>query len=52
MSGYLPTLYKARGLPTKQPVCAICVERTRETTQRVALGYGVGVWLVSGPCQP
>jgi hypothetical protein len=47
-SGYLPTLYKARGLPTKQPVCAICVERTRGKTQRVALGYGVAVWLCPG----
>src|SRR5262245_18278086 len=24
-----PTLYKARQVPTKQPVCAICVDRTR-----------------------
>ena len=52
MSGYLPTLYKARGLPTKQPVCAICVERTRETTQRVALGYDMGVWLCPGHASP
>ena len=47
-SGYLPTLYKARGLSTKQPVCAICVERTRGRTQRVSLGYGVTVWLCAG----
>jgi hypothetical protein len=47
-SGYLPTLYKARGLSTKQPVCAICVERTKGRTQRVSLGYGVTVWLCSG----
>ena len=40
--GALPTLYKARGLATKQPVCAICVERTRGKTQKIALGYGVG----------
>ena len=39
-----PTLYKARGM-RKQPVCAICVERTRGRTVRVELGYGVGVWL-------
>jgi len=39
----LPTLYKARGLSTKQPVCAICVERTRGRTEQVRLGYGVGV---------
>jgi hypothetical protein len=44
----LPTLYKARGLSTKQPVCAICVERTRGRTQKVTLGYGVAVWLCAG----
>jgi len=44
----LPTLYKARGLSTKQPVCAICVERTRGRTEQVRLGYGVGVWLCAG----
>jgi hypothetical protein len=42
---YLPTLYKARRVPTKQPVCAICAERTRGRTQQVRLGYGVSVWL-------
>jgi len=47
-SGYLPTLYKARGLSNKQPVCAICVERTRGRTQAVRLGYGVQVWLCAG----
>jgi hypothetical protein len=45
---YLPTLYKARGLSTKQPVCAICVERTRGRTEPVRLGYGVVVWLCPG----
>jgi hypothetical protein len=44
----LPTLYKARGLSTKQPVCAICVERTRGRTQKVSLGYAVEVWLCAG----
>jgi hypothetical protein len=44
-SPYLPTLYKARHVPTKQPVCAICVERTRGRTQHVRLGHRVGVWL-------
>jgi hypothetical protein len=48
VSGYLPTLYKARGLPTKLPVCAMCVERTRGRTQKVTLGYGVEVWLCQG----
>ena len=45
---YLPTLYKARKVPTKQPVCAICVDRTRGKTQRVWFGYGVEVWLCEG----
>jgi len=44
----LPTLYKARHVPTKQPVCAICVERTRGKTRRVRYGYGVEVWLCEG----
>jgi hypothetical protein len=44
-SDYLPTLYKARKVPTKQVVCAICVERTRGRTELLRLGYGVSVWL-------
>jgi hypothetical protein len=44
----LPTLYKARGVPTKQKVCAICVERTRGRTVEVRYGYGVCVWLCEG----
>lgn len=44
-SGWGATLYKARGVPTKQPVCAICVERTRGRTTRINLGYGVHVCL-------
>jgi hypothetical protein len=44
-SRYLPTLYKARRVPTKQAVCAICVERTRGKTRLVELGYGVSVHL-------
>jgi hypothetical protein len=47
-SPYLPSLYKARKVPTKQPVCAICVDRTRGRTQRVSFGYGVEVWLCEG----
>jgi hypothetical protein len=42
---YVPTLYKARRVPTKQPVCAICVERTRGRTQLVRMAYGVAIWL-------
>jgi hypothetical protein len=43
-----PTLYKARNVPTKQPVCAICVDRTRGRTQRVQLTHRVSVWLCGG----
>jgi hypothetical protein len=39
------TLYKARNIRSKQPVCAICVDRTRGRTERVEFGYGVAVWL-------
>jgi hypothetical protein len=42
------SLYKARKVPTKQPCCAICVDRTRGRTQRVSFGYGVEVWLCQG----
>ena len=45
MSSYLPTLYKARRVPTKQPVCAICADRTRGRTQLVRLTHGVTLWL-------
>lgn len=41
----LPTLYKARGVPTKQPVCAICVDRTRGRTQKLRLTHRVSVHL-------
>ncbi len=44
----LATLYKARGVPVKQPVCAICVDRTRGKTRLVKLAYGVGVQLCEG----
>ena len=44
----LPTLYKARNLPRKRPVCAICVDRTRGRTQEIRLGYRVTVWLCPG----
>jgi hypothetical protein len=47
MSG-LPSLYKARNLPLKRPVCAICIERTRGRTQEIRLGYRVTVWLCPG----
>jgi hypothetical protein len=44
-TSYVPTLYKARKVPAKQPVCAICVDRTRGKTQHVRLTYGVALWL-------
>ncbi len=44
----LPTLYKARRVPVKQPVCAICIDRTRGRTTRVDFGYGVTIWLCQG----
>ena len=47
-TAHLPTLYKARKVPTKQIVCAICAERTRGRTQAVDLGYGVTVHLCQG----
>jgi len=44
----LPSLYKARRVPTKQTVCAICADRTRGRTQLVRLSYGVSVTLCEG----
>ncbi|HEX5559048.1 MAG TPA: hypothetical protein VFX13_15615, partial [Gaiellales bacterium] len=48
MDAPLPTLYKARNLPLKRPVCAICIERTKGRTEEVRLGYRVTVWLCPG----
>jgi len=48
MYAALPTLYKARNLPLKRPVCAICVDRTRGRTEEIRLGYRVTVWLCPG----
>jgi hypothetical protein len=45
---YLPSLYKARGVPLKQPVCAICLDRTRGKTLARPLTHGVTIWL----CEP
>jgi hypothetical protein len=45
---YVASLYKARGVSNKQPVCAICVDRTRGKTVKVEFGYGVVVWLCAG----
>ena len=45
---YLPTLYKARRVPTKQVPCAICADRTRGRTELVRLSYGVALTLCEG----
>jgi hypothetical protein len=44
----LPTLYKARNLSLKRPVCAICLDRTKGRTEEIRLGYRVTVWLCPG----
>jgi len=44
----LPTLYNARGLPLKRPVCAICIDRTKGRTEQIRLAYRVTVWLCPG----
>jgi hypothetical protein len=48
----LPTLYKARGVPTKQVVCAICVDRTRGRTQQLRLTHRVSVHLCTAHASP
>jgi hypothetical protein len=44
----LPSLYKARGIPVKSPVCAICLDRTRGRARERRLTHGVSVWLCEG----
>ena len=44
----LPSLYKARDVPVKSPVCAICLDRTRGRTLERQLTHGVRVWLCEG----
>lgn len=51
-SDYLPTLYKNRNANRKQPVCAICLDRTRGKTQKVDYGYGVVISLCAGHASP
>jgi hypothetical protein len=41
----LHSLYKARGVPLKMPICAICLDRTRGKTRERQLTYGVRIWL-------
>src|SRR5262249_41724038 len=47
-SEYLPSMYKARKVPLKQPVCAICLDRPRGKPQKVEYGYGVAISLCQG----
>jgi len=44
----LPSLYKARGIPVKMPICAICLDRTRGRTLERELTHGVRIWLCEG----
>jgi hypothetical protein len=44
----LLSLYKARGLPVKSPLCAICLDRTRGKTLERQLTHGVKIWLCEG----
>lgn len=44
----LISLYKARGVPVKMPLCAICTDRTRGRTFERRLTYGVTIWLCEG----
>jgi hypothetical protein len=44
----LISLYKARGVPVKMPLCAICTDRTRGKTFERQLTYGVKIWLCEG----
>jgi hypothetical protein len=44
----LPSLYKARGIPVKSPICAICLDRTRGKALERQLTHGVRVWLCEG----
>jgi hypothetical protein len=44
----LISLYKARGVPVKMPLCAICTDRTRGKTLQRQLTYGVKIWLCEG----
>jgi hypothetical protein len=44
----LISLYKARGIPVKSPLCAICIDRTEGKTLERELTYGVRIWLCAG----
>ena len=44
----LPSLYKARGIPVKSQICAICLDRTRGKALERQLTHGVRIWLCEG----
>jgi hypothetical protein len=44
----LISLYKARGIPVKSPLCAICIDRTQGKTLERQLTHGVKIWLCAG----
>jgi hypothetical protein len=44
----LISLYKARDVPVKSHLCAICIDRTRGETFARQLTYGVTIWLCAG----
>ena len=44
----LISLYKARGIPVKSPLCAICTDRTQGRTLERQLTHGVRIWLCEG----
>jgi hypothetical protein len=48
----LATLSRAHGMSIKQPVCAICGDRTRGRTVELRLTHGVRVWLCAAHASP
>jgi hypothetical protein len=47
-----PTLATVRGVPARQPLCAICGERTRGETRQVRMTHGVTLWLCRTHASP
>ena len=45
---HLISLYKARGVPVKWPLCAICTHATKGKTIERQLTHGVKIWLCAG----
>src|SRR5437764_7335189 len=51
-SGDISTPPEAGGGPQNQPMCAICLDRTRGGTRRLKLGHRVSVWLCAEHASP